>query len=288
MAHRSTPPPGERNQAIEAWLRLAARSLTDPSVQLPPPPCDELQDTYAAIRDGRCSVVSAEQQAHSAIEMQSLQMVGSLLAHDLHNLSLRLTLLSQNLERFYGEPSFLQSAKIVLDDTVERMQGLVDGFRERQQSVIVKIRSDVSDILRTAVREAHIEQMPGMELVEDYSAAPLRVWADPFFLSKAFQVIIENAVQAMPQGGRLHVYSGTNGSGVALVQIQDSGMGMTPEFIASELFAPFRTTKGRGLGLGMYVCRHIIRLHGGEILVESDPGRTTLFTLTFPQDKDAP
>jgi hypothetical protein len=68
-----------------------------------------------------------------------------------------------------------------------------------------------------------------------------------------------------------------------LVEIADSGVGMTREFIERELFAPFRSSKGRGLGLGMYICRHIIQLHGGNITVQSEPGLGACFRLFFPK-----
>jgi hypothetical protein len=67
------------------------------------------------------------------------------------------------------------------------------------------------------------------------------------------------------------------------LEIEDTGEGMTQEFVERELFAPFRSSKGRGLGLGMYICQHIIQLHGGNIRLASELGTGTLFRLTFPQ-----
>jgi signal transduction histidine kinase len=275
--------PASDSGLVRAWLEEAAACLVDSSRLLPPPPRLDLQPTYEAILSSRQQIEQWRHDLIKSIQMQSLQTVGSVLAHDLYNLSLRLALLSQNLERFYGDPPFLQSAKRVLDDTVERMRDLVDSFRERQENVIIKIPTDVNDVLEAVMRQMRIDQLPGIQLVEGY-AARKRIWADPFFLANAFRVLVENAVEAMPSGGQLavHTMSDQDSNCGVQVELRDTGVGMTPEFVDRELFAPFRSGKGRGLGLGMYICRQIIHLHEGEIRVSSEPGRGTCFRLEFP------
>lgn len=265
------------------WLREAAEYLLHPQQKLTPPPQPELLPAYDTLLACRQQLEESQHELIQDVEMQAMQTVGSILAHDLHNLSLRLALLSQNLERFYGDPEFLQSAKRVLDDTVERMQGLVDGFRARQETVIVKILTDVGDVLRAVVRQAGLQSIVGLQLIEEYAETVNKIWADPFFLANAFRVLLDNAVQAMPNGGQLTLRTRSTADGGAELEIEDSGEGMTKEFVERDLFAPFRSSKGRGLGLGMYICQHIIRLHGGEIRLASEPGTGTLFRLTFPQ-----
>ena len=267
---------------VRDWLQRVAACLGDPARQLPSPPHTDLDPVYQAILTARQQLEKSQHDLIESIQMQCLQMVGSMLTHDLHNLSLRLALLSQNLERFYGDPAFLQSAKRVLDDTVQRMRGLVDNFRERQENLIIKIPTDLADVVRVALRQAEVSQSAGVRVFQDYRGVP-RVWADPFFLANALRVLIENAVEAMPQGGELtlRTHAGDGADGMVHVEVEDTGIGMTPEFVKGELFAPFRTSKGRGLGLGMYICQQIIQLHEGKIHVETAPGRGTCFRLSF-------
>jgi hypothetical protein len=274
---------------LHEWLHEAAACLADTSRELPPPPDPELQPTYELILGMRQQIEQSQRDLIESIQMQSMHTVGSILAHDLHNLSLRLALLSQNLAQFYGDPSFLQSAKRVLDDTVERMRSLVDGFRERQETIVIKLPTDVNDVLRAVIRELQVERVPGIQPAEDYGATR-RIWADPFFLASAFRVLIQNAVEAMPGGGQLLVSTSDleeEDPPAVRVEITDQGIGMTREFMERELFAPFRSGKGPGLGLGMYICRHIIQLHEGTIRVESSPGHGTRFLLTFPVEPRA-
>jgi signal transduction histidine kinase len=66
------------------------------------------------------------------------------------------------------------------------------------------------------------------------------------------------------------------------IEVADDGPGMSPAFIAGELFKPFRSTKSHGLGIGMYQCKMIVESHGGFIQVESLPGNGSLIRVSLP------
>jgi CheY-like chemotaxis protein len=94
--------------------------------------------------------------------------------------------------------------------------------------------------------------------------------------------MIFNATDAMPEGGQLNILTQSHPDGWVEVRISDTGIGMTEE-VKKRVFDPFFTTKGvTSSGLGMSVSYGIIKRHGGEILIESGPGKGTTFILHLP------
>jgi signal transduction histidine kinase len=91
--------------------------------------------------------------------------------------------------------------------------------------------------------------------------------------------MVRNAIEAMPQGGKIEISTGNSRQKVSLV-IKDQGTGIPPELI-ERLGTPFVTTKATGSGLGLAICYRIAQRHGATISVDSKPGKGTVFTLEF-------
>jgi signal transduction histidine kinase len=102
-------------------------------------------------------------------------------------------------------------------------------------------------------------------------------------LYHVFVNIIKNALQAMPQGGKLKV-DGNVGSQDIAIHFQDTGSGLTPEELG-QIFQPFYSTKDgtEGLGLGLPICRKILERYAGQLIVESQPGEGTRVTILLPK-----
>jgi signal transduction histidine kinase len=90
-----------------------------------------------------------------------------------------------------------------------------------------------------------------------------------------------NALQAMPEGGRLQISTGPVEEGAA-VTISDTGGGISPENI-DKVFEPYFTTKETGIGLGLALTRKILMEHGGNISIDSTPGRGTTVRIVIPE-----
>lgn len=106
------------------------------------------------------------------------------------------------------------------------------------------------------------------------------VVADEQQLRQAFFNLARNAIQAMPQGGTLAVEAFPEG-GWYVVRFRDEGEGMNPEQI-QEIFQPFKAFRRGGTGLGLAVVYSIVSEHGGEVKVDSTPGKGSTFTLSIP------
>jgi signal transduction histidine kinase len=246
---------------------------------------DEVGLLAEAVRVLRERLTIMNQLLVKASRIESLNILGSIVVHDMKNVSFRLRCLGQNLEGNYGDPDFHESIARTLNETTQQMDQMVRRFREQKDTVIVKLRINLNEVVRSAMNNVR-RDASGLRITEEYDELP-SVWADAMLVENALYNILNNACDAMPRGGHLAVRthliqnSGT-GSPLVLVEIADSGTGMPDEFIQNELFAPFVTTKQRGLGLGLYTCQQIIRMHGGNIRVYSELGRGTVFSVYLP------
>jgi two-component system NtrC family sensor kinase len=109
------------------------------------------------------------------------------------------------------------------------------------------------------------------------------IQADPLQLRQVFINLMNNAAEAMPDGGRmtLRTRKGTT-PGLVTVEVQDTGVGISEENM-KKIFTPFFTTKpiGKGTGLGLAIIYGIVKMHRGQITVQSQVGQGTTFTITL-------
>jgi len=140
---------------------------------------------------------------------------------------------------------------------------------------------DVRDVLEQAVRLSRVDRQAPTRLVREYDDVP-RVHANDGRLSQVFVNLLVNASSALPKDarGEIRLRIRREPDGRVSVQIRDNGPGISPED-RERLFAPFFTTKtaGEGTGLGLFVSLSIMRALGGDLLVDSEPGRGAAFTV---------
>jgi PAS domain S-box-containing protein len=148
---------------------------------------------------------------------------------------------------------------------------------------------DVRGVLETTLRMAGNEIRHRARVVRDYAPVPL-VLANEARLGQVLLNLVVNAAQAIPEGmaesNEIRLVTRTDPGGRAIIEIHDTGVGMSPETLR-RAFNPFFTTKpvGQGTGLGLAICRGIVAALGGEIQVESERGRGSCFRVLLPSAK---
>ena len=118
--------------------------------------------------------------------------------------------------------------------------------------------------------------------------AEITVRADPYYLRQVFENLVRNAREAMEgrPDPRLWISVAKQG-GSAEVRVRDNGPGITPENL-ERIFQPFISTKAKGMGIGLAICKEFVESHGGRLEVESTVGRGTTFIVILPIHVEAP
>jgi two-component system sensor histidine kinase AtoS len=139
----------------------------------------------------------------------------------------------------------------------------------------VSLPEAVDELVATRARDPRLVVERG-----DADAVP-PVWGDPFRLAEVFTNLIDNALEAAPEDGIVHVRVEPFGGEHVRVIVENSGDGIPTE-IQERIFHPFFTTKPRGTGLGLPIARQIIEAHRGRLHVESNGVSETAFVVELP------
>lgn len=149
---------------------------------------------------------------------------------------------------------------------------------------------DLRAVAAPAIRMVRHVLRGRAQLVEDYESIP-PVLASEARLGQVLLNLLVNAVQAIPEGAperhMVRIRTSTAPDGRAKVEVSDTGRGIHPE-VLPHIFEPFFTTKSfeEGTGLGLSICQQIVRAHGGDILVHSEPGNGSVFTVLLPAARE--
>ncbi len=249
----------------------------------------ELEGLIAIVRD--ISVQrEVEQQLHQSEKLTALGQLAGGIAHDFNNLLQAILGYAQLMKQKSRDVEFVdRSLKVVeaaaLDgsETVRRIQTFAR-LRPEEQFVPVDVNKIVQDaiaITRPRVEEKLAHGRRPLELRLDLGTAEA-IRGRPAALSELLTNLILNALDAMPDGGTLTIATRQARDRSVTITVTDTGVGM-PESVRKRVFEPFFSTKGEaGSGLGLSMAYSITRRHGGELGVESEPGRGTTFTLRLP------
>ncbi len=241
-----------------------------------------------------------QEQLLASDRMATIGLLAAGVAHEINNplaaavISLDLaTQATETLTTTVGAAS-MQSLQQDLKDAAAacgRIRSIVGDLRVFSRSEpIVTQEVSVSHVMESTLRLARAEIRHRARVVRVSQPTP-PIQAIESRLSQVFLNLIVNAAQAIPEGNadrhEIRITTGTADDGDALVEIEDTGSGMSPETMA-RLFSPFFTTKpaSTGTGLGLMLCRRIIDDLHGTIDIDSAVGRGTRVRLTFPPSRE--
>jgi signal transduction histidine kinase len=234
---------------------------------------------------------SLKEHLHKMQRAEQMAVVGKLaagLAHEIKNPLAGIKVAMNVL----GDEEYLsdEDKRVVrkVSQEISRLEGLMRSFLEFARPAKPKMESvDINALIDSALtfysRSGRRTSAggPATEFVKDLGSLP-RTDADPMQLHQVFLNLVINAVDAMPDGGTLSVRTAFDAEEKTIqVEIADTGHGIDPKH-ADSIFQPFFTTKPKGTGLGLPICRQLVEQHGGTIEAVENAGGGTCFRIRLP------
>ncbi len=225
----------------------------------------------------------AQMQAAEALlearKFDAFNRMSAFVVHDLKNIVSQLSLMVRNAERHADNVEFQRDMLLTVQHSVERMKQLMMQLREGSAPADGSGSVGVNlDAVIRRIQKAKSAQPPGIELD---IRQPVFARGHEERIERVIGHLVQNALDATPPSGRVWVRLEREGS-MALIEVGDTGCGMSPEFIRDKLFRPFQTTKETGMGIGAYESRQYIRELGGDIQLESRENIGTRFHVRLP------
>jgi two-component system sensor histidine kinase AtoS len=210
---------------------------------------------------------------------ETAAMVGHDLRNPLQGIAGALNLLKQESLTTEERNEMLQ----VIEKCVHYSDAIINDLLEYSGDIKLKLaEATPKSITREAIGAVKV---PQNVMVQDLSEDQPTLRVDPDSMRRVVINLIENAIDAMPQGGTLTI-SSRKSDGNAEITLADTGSGISEE-VMENLWKPLQTTKAKGMGLGLAICKRIIDAHGGNISVKSKTGEGTAMTIRLPIKLDA-
>ena len=243
-----------------------------------------------------------EEDMKRAERLAALGTTAASIAHEIRTPLTSLSTFAELLPIKYNDAKFRERFGVIVPGQIDRLTNLVNDLLDFsrvetlhfEETDIHPIIKDAADILHGKAAECGVTIE--MNLASDLHS--LRV--DPDHISQVFLNIIQNALQAMPEGGTLSIVTTLNDhdefnfegddegkltDGYVEITFSDTGIGIAQENL-KKLFEPFFTTRSKGTGLGLAISYRIVKEHGGTIRVRSETGKGTTFAVCLPGPTD--
>jgi signal transduction histidine kinase len=229
------------------------------------------------------------QHEYQIMQAEKLATIGELASGIAHEIKNPLAGIGAAIQILSDELNLRESHKEIIDEVMNQLGRLnkitkdLLAFARPQDPKFVF--SDIVEGIQKAtflIKKRAEDQK--IEIITKIDQNIPKVLIDPEQIQQVFLNVMVNAVQAMPEGGKLEIEAVRIAGGSLRITIADTGKGIPKENLR-RIFSPFFTTKHQGTGLGLSICRSIIEKHDGRIDVESRVGAGTRFVITLPSSK---
>ncbi|MCG2754596.1 MAG: ATP-binding protein [Desulfobacteraceae bacterium] len=236
---------------------------------------EELTTSYKELQESKDDLVRSEKLAYTG-------RIAASIAHEIRNPLTNVSMSIQQLKK--GDKINKESFKHIeiVERNIERINYLITELLNCARPAKLNlqpydIHKVVNEVLESYKTKIDLQRI---KVIKNFGTQASILTIDQEQMRRAFTNLINNAIEAMPGGGNLTIFTKLDGN-FFLVKIQDTGKGIPEEDII-KIFDPFFSTKTQGVGLGLTICYGIIVSHGGTIEVDSKFEEGSIFTVSLP------
>jgi len=247
----------------------------------------EIRDYLLAVTEQTAHYIFQAESAHTLSEnakFAAFNRMSAFVVHDLKNVLAQINLLLANAKQHKSNPEFIDDTFETLEHTKARMDNMLKQLMDKSlDKKAHHAKVNVADLVSNLIETKCQGLLPIPKFVgQDHVSISI----DSEKFANVLYHLVNNAQQATDNQGEINI-SVEQDSTNTIVKILDTGEGMTQSFIDEKLFTPFETTKGNaGMGVGAYDAKTFLQSIGGNILVKSEVGKGSCFTLYIPNAKD--
>jgi len=225
-------------------------------------------------------LMDAQNKLLKAERLAAIGELAGMVGHDLRNPLTGIAAATYYVKAKYGSKMEEKGKEMlrIIEKDIEYSNKIISDLLDYSREIHLELTtSTVEAIVEEAIAQVKVQKnITISNKTQDVPALKI----DKEKMKRVFVNIIKNAVDAMPRGGTLKITAKAS-DGDAEVAFTDTGEGIKEE-VMEKLWSPFFTTKAKGMGLGLPICKRIVEAHGGRISVQSQFGKGTTFTITFP------
>jgi signal transduction histidine kinase len=237
-----------------------------------PPKDDAVTEEFAVLTDAVENTLKRK--------LEGMNEVSMMVAHDLRNPLAGIKYSTYVLRKHYGEKLDREGQAILdrIDDSVRYSNNIVQNLLDYSAEIkLNRIKVSAKELVDQTLAKLAV---PNNTEVTNQANTVDSVMVDSAKVERVFTNLVGNAFDAMPSGGKLQINSRREG-GFVRFDFADSGVGLSDKALAN-LWKPFFTTKAKGMGIGLSICKRIVDAHGGRIEVQSKPGQGACFSVYLP------
>jgi two-component system sporulation sensor kinase A len=223
-----------------------------------------------------------EEQRLKLEKLATIAELATMVGHDLMNpmqaIENAAFILRNELANFQTSDKAIKALQVI-QNSINYADKIVNDLKEfaAAEKPILK-KTDINTIIKEALSQVHPPE--NVKIVTEFGRIP-KIKVDKDMLKRVFVNLAMNGIQAMEKNGGTLKVSTKKVKNSVVICFKDNGMGMPKEHV-EKLFNSIFTTKAKGMGIGLIICKRLVESHGGSIHVKSEVGKGSVFTVKLP------